>query len=83
MPIVPTGGATRGMDVSASVPLQAASEDVAMSILPAEDVVFTSVQTEPNTPASVTNEESKDEAAPQDVIKDNGDSTNHEGVVST
>ena len=33
MPIVPTGGATRGMDVSASVPLQAASEDVAMSAM--------------------------------------------------
>ncbi len=33
MPIVPTGGATRVMDVSASVPLQAASEDVAMSAM--------------------------------------------------
>ena len=51
-----------------------ASEYVAMSILPAEDVVPTSVKTEANTPASVTNEELKDETAPQDEFMENEDS---------
>jgi hypothetical protein len=68
------------MGPGASVPLQAASEDVAMSILPADGVVFPSVQTEANTPASVTNEEREYEAAPQDVIMENGDSADDEGA---
>ncbi len=66
--------------VGPPIPLQAASEDVAKSILPAEGVVFPSVQTEANTPASITNEEREDEAAPQDAITENGDSANDEGV---
>jgi hypothetical protein len=66
--------------VGPPIPLQAASEAVAKSILPAEGVVFPSVQTEANTPASGTNEEREDEAAPQEVIMENRYSANNEGV---